>query len=93
MSVVVDTSIWSLALRGNTPNDGNSIVNMLRDLIADGRVVLLGAIRQEVLSGIRYPEQFVKLRDYLWLSKSSIFCSSCILSDSAFSICLSNSNF
>ncbi len=65
MSVIVDTSIWSLALRRNTPNDGTSIINVLRNLIADGRVVLLGAIRQEVLSGIRYPEQFVKLRDYL----------------------------
>ncbi|MEQ8969566.1 MAG: PIN domain-containing protein [Coleofasciculus sp. C1-SOL-03] len=65
MSVIVDTSVWSLALRRNTPNDGTPIVNVLRDLIADGRVVLLGAIRQEVLSGIRYTEQFVKLRDYL----------------------------
>ncbi len=65
MSVIVDTSVWSLALRRNTPNDGTPIVNVLRDLMADGRVVLLGAIRQEVLSGIRYTEQFVKLRDYL----------------------------
>jgi predicted nucleic acid-binding protein len=65
MNVVVDTSVWSLALRRNTPNDALSIVNILRDLIADGRVVLLGAIRQEVLSGVRYTEQFVRLRDYL----------------------------
>ena len=62
---VVDTSVWSLALRRNTPNDALSIVNILRDLIADGRVVLLGVIRQEVLSGIRYSEQFIRLRDYL----------------------------
>ncbi|MEQ8752608.1 MAG: PIN domain-containing protein [Coleofasciculus sp. G1-WW12-02] len=65
MNVIVDTSVWSLALRRNTPDDRTSIVNVLRELIADGRVVLLGAIRQEVLSGIRYTEQFVKLRDYL----------------------------
>jgi hypothetical protein len=65
MNVVVDTSVWSLALRRNTPNDATSIVNILRDLIADGRVVLLGVIRQEVLSGIRYSEQFIRLRDYL----------------------------
>ena len=31
----------------------------------DNRVVLLGAVRQEVLSGIRHPEQFTRLRDYL----------------------------
>ncbi|MEQ9667631.1 type II toxin-antitoxin system VapC family toxin [Coleofasciculus sp. G2-EDA-02] len=65
MNVIVDTSVWSLALRRNTPDDRTSIINVLRELIADGRVVLLGAIRQEVLSGIRYTEQFVKLRDYL----------------------------
>lgn len=65
MNVVVDTSVWSLALRRNTPNDATSLVNILRDLIADGRVVLLGVIRQEVLSGIRYSEQFIRLRDYL----------------------------
>ena len=65
MSVVVDTSVWSLALRRNTPNDAIAIVNILRDLITDGRVVLLGVIRQEMLSGIRYSEQFIRLRDYL----------------------------
>jgi len=65
MNVVVDTSVWSLALRRNTPNDAIPIINILRDLISDGRVVLLGVIRQEVLSGIRYSEQFIRLRDYL----------------------------
>jgi len=54
-----------LALRRNTTNEALSIVKVLRDLIANGRVVLLGAIRQEVLSGIRYKEQFARLREYL----------------------------
>ncbi|MEG4484546.1 type II toxin-antitoxin system VapC family toxin [Microcoleus sp. D2_18a_B4] len=65
MNVLVDSSVWSLALRRNTTNDAIAIVNVLRDLIADGRVVLLGAIRQEVLSGVRYKEQFARLREYL----------------------------
>jgi len=65
MNVLVDSSVWSLALRRNTTNDAIAIVNLLRDLIADGRVVLLGAIRQEVLSGVRYTEQFARLREYL----------------------------
>ncbi|MEG3900147.1 MULTISPECIES: type II toxin-antitoxin system VapC family toxin [unclassified Microcoleus] len=65
MNVLVDSSVWSLTLRRNTTNDAISIVNVLRDLIADGRVVLLGAIRQEVLSGVRYKEQFARLREYL----------------------------
>ena len=65
MNVLVDSSVWSLALRRNTTNDAIAIVNVLRDLIADGRVVLLGAIRQEVLSGVRYKEQFTRLQEYL----------------------------
>ena len=65
MNVLVDSSVWSLALRRNTTNDAIAIVNILRDLIADGRVVLLGAIRQEVLSGVRYKEQFSRLQEYL----------------------------
>ncbi|MEB3342795.1 PIN domain-containing protein [Okeania sp.] len=65
MNVVVDTSVWSLALRRNTPSNLISIVNKLRNLITDGRVVLLGVVRQEVLSGIRYQEQFIRLREYL----------------------------
>jgi predicted nucleic acid-binding protein len=65
MSVIVDTSIWSLALRRNTPDDAAYTINYFRNLIADGRVALLGAIRQEILSGIRHAEQFTRLRDYL----------------------------
>ena len=37
-------------------------VDLLRDLIQDGRVILLGAVRQELLSGIRHFEQFTRLR-------------------------------
>jgi predicted nucleic acid-binding protein len=65
MSVIVDTSVWSLALRRNTPDDTADVINSFRDLITNGQVVLLGSIRQEILSGIRHIEQFTKLRDYL----------------------------
>ena len=64
MKVIVDTSVWSLALR-RQKQQNNLIVNRLRDLIADGRVILLGAVRQEILSGIKHQEQFDKLRDRL----------------------------
>ena len=65
MRVVVDTSVWSLALRRNTPSEAIPVVNLLRNLITDDQVALLGAVRQEVLSGIRYVEQFTRLKDYL----------------------------
>ena len=38
---------------------------MLRDLITDNRVALLGAVRQEILSGIRHTEHYNLLRNYL----------------------------
>jgi predicted nucleic acid-binding protein len=37
----------------------------LRDLITNDQVAFLGAIRQEILSGVRSSEQFTRLRDYL----------------------------
>jgi len=65
MSVVIDTSVWSIALRRKTPRNSASAVSRLRDLIIDDQVVLLGAIRQEILSGVRSLKQFTRLRDYL----------------------------
>lgn len=65
MSVIVDTSVWSLALRRKTPPDYSPAITILQNLITDDQVALLGAIRQEILSGIRNFEQFTRLRDYL----------------------------
>ena len=64
MNVLVDTSVWSLALRRNSPR-GTPAEMELVELIREGRVLMLGAIRQELLSGIRSNEQFKKLRDGL----------------------------
>ena len=64
MKVVVDTSIWSLALRRKTPIESLQ-VDLLKDLIGDGRAILLGVVRQELLSGIRQLEQFERLRSHL----------------------------
>jgi len=41
MRVVVDTSVWSLALRRNTPSEAMPVVNQLRDLIVDGQNAVL----------------------------------------------------
>ena len=64
MKVVVDTSVWSLAFRRRGEVAGPE-VEALRQLIEDGLVVLLGAVRQEVLSGIKHREQFERLRERL----------------------------
>ena len=36
----------------------NSIADKLRDFIGDGRVIFLGAVRQEILSGIKHQAQY-----------------------------------
>lgn len=69
MRVLVDTSVWSLALRRpkNIPIDPaqQATINALADLVRDGRAVLMGAIRQELLCGIKAQSQFEALRDSL----------------------------
>ncbi len=64
MNVLVDTSVWSLALR-RPSNDGSVATAELIELIREGRVAMIGAIRQEILSGVRAAEQYRKLRDRL----------------------------
>jgi len=63
VKILVDTSVWSLALRRRAP--AHPAVDELRRLIAAGRATLLGPIRQEVLSGIRDPTTFELLRERL----------------------------
>ena len=68
MRVLVDTSVWSLALRRKSADlsvGEQSLVQQLRDLIREDRIHLPGVVRQEVLSGIRHPEQFEKIRSFL----------------------------
>lgn len=65
MKVIVDTCIWSLALRKNKTENTSAIVNQLTDLISDSLVQIIGPIRQELLSGLSSLEQFKKLKKYL----------------------------
>ncbi len=52
MKIIVDTCIWSLALRRNSI-EGNPYIEELRNLIEEIRVQFIGPIRQELLSGIK----------------------------------------
>lgn len=65
MKVLIDTSVWSLALRRRTPTVRHPAVEALRHLIADARAAIVGPIRQELLSGIREKATFERLRDHL----------------------------
>src|SRR6202012_2202930 len=69
MKVLADTSVWSLALRRSEPAtltaDERQLMDELRQAIQDGRAVIVGTIRQELLSGIKSESQFETLRSKL----------------------------
>ena len=64
MRVLIDTSIWSLALR-RTEHTQNPEALELRRLILAHLVEIIGPIRQEVLSGVRNQAQFDRLESDL----------------------------
>ncbi len=69
MKVLVDTSVWSLALRKKQKNEiEEGIVEVLVELVRDTNVVIIGPIRQEILSGISSQDVFEDLK-----AKLSIF--------------------
>lgn len=68
MMVLVDTPVWSLALRRSPEHLSTAerqLTESLAELIREGRVQILGPIRQELLSGLREDVQFRKLRAHL----------------------------
>ena len=68
MMVLVDTSVWSLALR-RKQSDLNpkeqDLKSALQELVVDGRAQIVGPVRQELLSGIRAEDTFRRVRDAL----------------------------
>jgi predicted nucleic acid-binding protein len=68
MNVLVDTSVWSLALRRKnetlSPHE-RFLVTELSEVIREGRARVIGLVRQELLSGIKTSEQYEKLKLYL----------------------------
>lgn len=64
MMVLVDTSVWSLALRRSQVHPSPH-TQELANLIADSRVQMIGPIRQEILSGIKTEAQYVQVREHL----------------------------
>ena len=63
--IIVDTCVWSLALRRNIIQTSSLVVIEFEQLIRSYKVQLLGPVRQEILSGIRSKMQFGKLKKQL----------------------------
>jgi len=66
VKVLVDTSVWSLALRrkdaAGLSAEEQKLKAELAQAIQDGRVVMIGMIRQEFLSGIKEQVQYEKVK-------------------------------
>jgi predicted nucleic acid-binding protein len=66
--ILVDTPVWSMALRRRADDLADAErrhTQALYRIIDEGRAELLGPVRQELLSGLREEGQFRRLRNYL----------------------------
>lgn len=63
MSCLVDTCIWSEVIRKSSSNI--NIKKQFTKLVLDSQIIIIGAIRQEILSGIKFEKQFTTLNKYL----------------------------
>ena len=64
MRILVDTSIWSLALRKkDRTQDEEKTIEYFTDIIRELKLIIIGPIRQEILSGISDSNKFEELRN------------------------------
>jgi predicted nucleic acid-binding protein len=64
MTVLVDTTVWSLMLR-RRQGSPSAEARELEQLIREGEAGIIGPVRQELLSGVKGARQFEKLRQHL----------------------------
>jgi len=66
MNVLIDTSVWSLAFRKKEKTDYElTLITYVSDIIRDLRAVMIGPIRQEILSGISDELKFLEMQNTL----------------------------
>lgn len=70
MKVLVDTPIWSYALRSKNKAYQFEI-DTLTSLIRDQRAIIIGPIRQEILSGYSDPHKYLTIREKLTYFKNT----------------------
>jgi len=68
MNVLIDTSVWSLAFRKKEKTDYElTLITYVSDIIRDLRAVMIGPIRQEILSGISDELKFLEMQNTLFV--------------------------
>lgn len=65
MKILIDTSVWSVALRKGNSENAKPYQNEIQNLTEEGRIYLIGPVRQELLSGIKNKAQFEQLKAHL----------------------------
>ena len=70
MKVLVDTCVWSIALKSNDSRNA-IIVKELEALIDENRISMIGPIRQEILSAYKDENKFEIIKAHLSFFQSS----------------------
>jgi predicted nucleic acid-binding protein len=65
MNVIVDTTVWSKYFRRKDHEMNRAVVREVSRLIENGMIIIVGPVRQELLSGISNKGVFEKLKTKL----------------------------
>ena len=64
MSYLVDTSVWSLALRRDVPDTTREVVELKRALEAGDEILVTGLVLHELLQGFNRPKACSQIIEY-----------------------------
>jgi predicted nucleic acid-binding protein len=64
MSYLVDTSVWSLALRRDAPDATREVAELGRALEAGDQILVTGLVLQELLQGFNKPKAYTQIIEY-----------------------------
>lgn len=64
MSYLVDTSVWSLALRRDVPDTTREVAELKRALEAGDEILVTGLVLQELLQGFNRPKAYAQIIKY-----------------------------
>jgi predicted nucleic acid-binding protein len=65
VNLFVDTSVWSLALRRDTPSDHAAVVVLRKALVDGDTIVIAGIVLQELLQGFHGPKDQARIIERL----------------------------
>jgi predicted nucleic acid-binding protein len=64
MSYLVDTSVWSLALRRDVPDTTREVAELKRALEAGDEILVTGLVLQELLQGFNRPKAYSQIIEH-----------------------------